>query len=198
MRIDVRALGVDAATISSHKLYGPKGVGAIFVKRGLWAHPLVCGGHQEHERRGGTENTPAIAGFGAACAETQEALDADGPRIAALRDALEAQLLAIPGAQRQGPQEGRVPGTTNISFQGARGELVVIGLDLEGICVSTGAACTSGSVEPSAVLLAIGVPVSRARQAIRFSLGRSTTAADCDVVAEAVARVVARVRAANP
>jgi cysteine desulfurase len=198
MRIDVRALGVDAATISSHKLYGPKGTGAIFVRRGLWAHPLVCGGHQEHERRGGTENTPAIAGFGAACAETLEALDADGPRIAALRDALEARLLAIPGAQRQGPQEGRVPGTTNISFEGARGELVVIGLDLEGISVSTGAACTSGSVEPSAVLLAIGVPVARARQAIRFSLGRTTTAAECDVVAESVSRVVARVRAANP
>ncbi|MDX2022282.1 MAG: cysteine desulfurase family protein [Deltaproteobacteria bacterium] len=197
MRIDVRSLGVDAATISSHKLYGPKGAGAIYVRRGLWAHPLVAGGHQEHERRGGTENTLAIAGFGAACLETLATIDDDGARIAALRDTLESKLLQLPLAHRHGPADpqARVPGTTNVRFDGARGELVVIGLDLEGICVSTGAACTSGSVEPSAVLLGIGVPVARAREAIRFSLGRNTTLDDIHVTVAAVERVVARIRA---
>lgn len=194
--VDVRALGVDAATVSAHKLYGPKGAGAVFVRRGLLPHPLVTGGHQEHERRGGTENTPALAGFGAACEETRAQIHEDMPRLAALRDRLEEALLAIPGARRHGPVENRAPGLCNVGFAGARGELVAIGLDLEGVCVSTGAACTSGSVEPSPVLLALGLPASQAREAVRFSLGRQTSADDVDEAAAAVARVVARVRAA--
>lgn len=195
--VRVRDLGVDAATVSSHKLHGPKGVGAVFVRRGLVPHPLVTGGHQEYERRGGTENTPALAGFGAACAEAEARLEADAAQTTALRDRLEAQLLAIPGARRHGPAaDRRVPGTLNVGFGGARGELVVIGLDLEGVCASTGAACTSGSVEPSAVLLAMGLTVKEAREAVRFSLGRETTRAEVDEAAALVARVVERVRAA--
>ncbi len=195
--LNVRSLGVDAATISSHKIYGPKGVGALFVRRGLLPHPLVTGGHQEHERRAGTENTLAIAGFGAACAEAQQMLASEATRLTRLRDRLESRLLGIPGARRHGTAKARVPGTANVGFAGARGELVAIGLDLEGVCVSTGAACTSGSVEPSAVLLALGLPAALAREALRFSLGRDTTEEDVDEAAALVARVVVRVRGAS-
>jgi cysteine desulfurase len=187
---------LDAVTLSAHKLHGPKGVGAIYVRRGLALHPLVTGGHQERERRAGTENLVGIAGFGAACRLARIDREESAARIAGLRDRLEERLLAIPGARVHG-RGRRVPGTLNVGFEGAEGGLVLVGLDLEGICVSTGAACTSGSLAPSPVLLALGLPPERAREAVRFSLGRETTADEIDRAAEVTAAVVARVREAG-
>jgi cysteine desulfurase len=190
---DVGAAGVDAATISAHKIGGPKGVGAVFVRRGVDLDPLLPGGHQERERRGGTENVVGIVGLAAACRAADPAQT--GVRVAALRDRLEARLLAIPGARRHGTGP-RVPGTCNLGFEGAPGHLVLVGLDLEGVAVSTGAACTSGTLAPSPALLALGLPDERAREAVRFSLGPELDEADVDRVAALTAAVVARVRAA--
>jgi cysteine desulfurase len=187
---------LDAATLSAHKIHGPKGVGAVYVRRGLDLHPLVRGGHQERERRAGTENLAGIAGFGEACRLARQDREESAARVGALRDRLEARLLAIPGARVHGAGR-RVPGTLNVAFEGAQGGLVLVGLDLEGICVSTGSACTSGSLAPSPVLLALGLPPERAREAVRFSLGRDTTEAEIDRAAEVTAAVVARVRAAR-
>jgi cysteine desulfurase len=186
---------LDAVTLSAHKLYGPKGTGAVYVRRGLVLHPLIAGGHQERERRAGTENLVGIVGFGEACRLARTEREEVGARIAALRDRLEERLLAIPGARRHGGGR-RVPGTCNVGFSGAEGGLVLVGLDLEGICVSTGSACTSGSLSPSPVILGLGLPPAQAREAVRFSLGRETTEAEVDRAAEVVAQVVARVRAA--
>jgi tRNA-specific 2-thiouridylase len=185
--------GVDAATISAHKLGGPQGVGAVYVRRGLDLPPLVAGGHQEHERRAGTENVPGIVGFGVAARLARAEQGATPARVARLRDRLEARLAEIPGARIHGAG-ARVPGTLNVGFAGAPGQLVAIALDLEGVCVSTGAACTSGSLAPSEVLLALGLPPREASEALRFSLGRATTEEEIDRVAALVPEIVARVR----
>ncbi|HEX2656979.1 MAG TPA: cysteine desulfurase family protein, partial [Polyangia bacterium] len=170
--LDLSALGVDAATISAHKLGGPKAVGAVFVRRGLDLPPLLRGGHQERERRPGTENVPGIVGFGLACQLVAEAQAAEETRLLGLRERLEAALLAIEGARLFGVGETgeRLAGTTLVGFAGAPGQLVAIGLDLEGICVSTGAACTSGSLKPSPVLLAMGFDPAVASEGVRISL----------------------------
>jgi cysteine desulfurase len=194
---DVRALGVDAATVSAHKMGGPKGVGAVYVRRGQEIDPLLAGGHQERERRAGTENLPGIVGFGVACRLARQGLDEAAVRVAGLRDLLETRLLAVPGARRHGDPARRVPGTSNVGFAGAPGQLVLVGLDLEGICVATGAACASGSVAPSPVLLALGLAADSAREAVRFSLGPDNTEEEIDHVARVTAAVVARVRAAT-
>lgn len=195
---DVHVAGVDAATVSAHKLYGPKGTGALFVRRGVSLDPLVAGGHQERERRGGTENVLGIVGFGEACRLATAEAPGGMAGTTELRDRLERQLLDVPGARLHGLLSERVPGTTNLGFEGADGQLVLIGLDLEGVCVSTGAACTSGTLEPSPVMLALGLSPARAREALRFSLGRSTTAAEVDRAAAVTGQVVSRVRAATP
>jgi tRNA (5-methylaminomethyl-2-thiouridylate)-methyltransferase len=191
------AAGADAATVSAHKLGGPQGVGAVFVRRGLDLPPLVVGGHQEHDRRAGTENVAGLVGFGVAArlaaAERAEA----GARVERLRARLEARLLAIPGARVHGDVARRLPGTLNVAFEGAPGQLVAVALDLEGVCVATGAACTSGSLAPSAVLLALGLAPRAAAEALRFSLGPGTTEAEIDRVAALVPEVVARVRGAS-
>lgn len=192
--VDVQDLGVDAATISAHKLYGPKGVGAVYLRRGIAMDSLVAGGHQERERRGGTENVPGIVGFGVACALATRVLTESTPRIERLRDRLEAKLLQIPDARLHGAKTGRVPNTTNVGYTSADGQLVLIALDLEGVCVSTGAACTSGSLSPSAVLLAMGLAPERAKEAIRFSLGHATTEAEVDRAAALTAQIVSHVR----
>ena len=169
--VDVRALDVDLLTLSAHKIYGPKGVGCLYVRRGTPLAPLVRGGGQERNRRAGTENVAGVVGFGAAAALARESLQAEAVRVAALRDRLEARLLAIPGARRNG--EGpRVPNTTNVSFEGVEAEGLLIALDLEGIAVSTGAACAAGGVEPSHVLRAMGLPPERVQSSLRLSLGR--------------------------
>ncbi len=189
--LDLRA--VDAATISAHKLHGPPGVGALYLRRGLDIEPLMTGGHQERERRAGTENLPGIVGFGEACRLARIETAAD--RIGYLRAQLQRRLMDIPGARVHG--DPQLPGTLNVGFDGADGQLVMVGLDLEGICVSTGSACTSGSLSPSPVLLALGLTAAAARQAVRFSLGRDTTEEDIDRAAEVTAQVVGRVRAAE-
>ncbi len=188
------AAGVDAATISAHKLGGPQGVGAVFVRRGLDLPPLVVGGHQEHERRAGTENVAGIVGFGVAARAVVAEREETSARVGRLRDRLEARLLQIPGARVHGDRAHRTPGTSNVAFAGAPGQLVSIALDLEGVCVATGAACTSGSLAPSAVVLALGRSPREAGEALRFSLGRDTTEAEIDRVAALMPELVARVR----
>jgi cysteine desulfurase len=191
--VDVRALGVDLLTFSAHKLYGPKGVGCLYVRRGTRMAPLVRGGGQERNRRAGTENVAGIVGFGAAAALAREALGDEASRLAALRDRLEGRLLAIPGTRRNGG-EPRLPNTANLSFEGAEAEDLLIALDLEGVAVSTGAACAAGGVEPSHVLRAMGLPPERVQSSLRLSLGRGTTPADVDHAADVITAVLARMR----
>ncbi len=193
--LDVAALQVDTLALSAHKLYGPKGVGALFVRRGAALEPVLRGGHQERERRAGTENVAGIVGFGVAARLARAALAADAARVAGLSDRLAERLLAIPGARRNGDATRALPGTFNVSFAGAPGQLVAAALDLEGVCVSTGAACSSASLQPSPVLLAVGRARDAAATALRFSLGRGTTEAEIDQAAALTISAVARVRA---
>jgi cysteine desulfurase len=192
-KLTLEAVDADALVVSAHKLGGPQGVGAVALAPtcddGL---PLIDAGHQERGRRPGTENTLGIVGFGAAA---EEADPAAWPAVAALGDRLEAGLVAIAGVRIHGAGAPRVGGTVNAGFEGARGESIVIALDLAGFAVSTGAACTSGSVQPSPVLLGLGLSADRAREAVRFSLGRTTTAAEIDAVLERLPAIVARARA---
>jgi len=193
--VDVAALGVDLLAISAHKFGGPKGVGAIWIRRGLGLVPILTGGRQERGRRAGTENVPALVGMGVAARLASERLASVNSRITALRDRLEHGILErVPGTTVNGDRERRVPNTTNISFDAVEGESLVIALDLEGIAVSTGSACSSGTLEPSHVLRALGLPASRVQSAIRFSLGPPTTDAEVDQVLDALPRVVGRLR----
>ena len=198
-RLDFPGLGVDAATLSAHKIGGPKAVGAVFVRRGLDLPPLLEGGHQEHERRPGTENVAGIVGFGVACELVASESADEARRLGELRDELERRVLAIPGARRFGANDpaGRLPGTVLVGFPGAPGQLVAIGLDLDGICVSTGAACTSGSLEPSPVLRALGLDATAAGEGVRVSLGWSTTPSDVDRLCAYLPAIVERVRSAS-
>ena len=191
--IDVGALGVDLLTLSAHKLYAPKGVGCLYVRRGTPLAPLVRGGAQERNRRAGTENVAGIVGFGAAAALAREGLAVEAERNGALRDRLEARLLKLPGVLRNGA-DPRLANTTNVSFEGVDAEALLIALDLEGIAASTGAACAAGGVEPSHVLRAMGLPPERVQSSLRLSLGRTTTEADVDRAADVIATVVGRQR----
>jgi cysteine desulfurase len=190
-KLPLAAIDADALVISAHKLGGPQGAGAVAIAHddGL---PLIEAGHQERGRRPGTENTLGIVGFGAAAAEADPA---SWPAVVALGERLEAGLRAIPGVRIHGAGTPRVGGTVNAGFTGARGESIVIALDLAGVAASTGAACTSGSVQPSPVLLGLGLSPDEAREAVRFSLGRSTTADEIDAVLERLPPIVARARA---
>ena len=198
MAIDVRKLGVDLLSISGHKLYAPKGVGALFVKAGTELGPMFFGGHHERDRRPGTENVPGIVGLGKAAQLAMENLDADAPRLAALRDRFENALLALPGVRVNGSVRGRAPNTSNLSFDAAGGEALVIALDLQGVMCSSGAACSSGAVEPSHVLTAIGLTPDQARSSLRFSLGRPTTEQEIDEAIRIIPPVVERLRALSP
>ena len=182
-RVDVRALDVDLLTLSAHKLYGPKGVGCLYVRRGTPLAPLVRGGAQERNRRAGTENVAGIVGFGAAASLARERLADDARRTAPLRDRLEARLLALPGARRNGG-EPRLANTANVSFAGIDAEALLIALDLAGLAASTGAACAAGGVEPSHVLQAMGFPPERVQSSLRLSLGHGTTEPDVDRAAD--------------
>jgi cysteine desulfurase len=195
MAVNARALGVDLYSISGHKIYAPKGVGALYVRDGTVLEPLVWGGHHERDRRAGTENVAgAVALAWAACA-AQADLDDESRRLGELRDRLETSVLErVPAAGVNGGGAARVPNTTNIWFDGVPGEALVIALDLAGFAVSTGSACSSGAVEPSHVLTAMGLAPARARSSLRFSLGRSNTIEQVDALAEAVAGSVARLR----
>jgi cysteine desulfurase len=193
--IDVRALGVDMLSISAHKFYGPKGVGALWIRRGLRVLPLLTGGRQERSRRAGTENVAGIVGMGVAARVTRTKMAEEGVRLSLLRDRLEAGILAtVPGTAMNGAPEPRVPNTTNISFDRVEAESLLIALDLNGIAVSTGSACSSGTLEPSHVLKAMGFNAHRTQNSIRFSLGASNTAAEVDRVIAVLPGIVDKLR----
>lgn len=193
--VDVRELGVDLLTLSSHKFYGPTGAGALYIRNALELSPIILGGHQERGRRGGTENLLSIAGMGQAAKLAQALLTEDAARIASLRDTLWQHIQRIePSAVRQGDLENTLPNTLNVRFSDVDGETLLINLDLEGIAVSAGSACTAGSLEPSHVVLAMGVPADSARGSVRFSLGRYTTAEEIELVAQRLPTVLARTR----
>ncbi|HZP48912.1 MAG TPA: cysteine desulfurase family protein [Vicinamibacterales bacterium] len=193
--VDVRALGVDLLSLSAHKFNGPKGTGALWIRRGTRLLPTMTGGKHERNRRAGTENVPAIVGMGVAAQLAASKLAADAPRVAALRDRLEARVLAaVPGTAVNGARDARVPNTTNISFDRVEAESLLIALDLEGIAVSTGSACSSGTLEPSHVLRAMGLPPHRTQNSLRFSLGLYSTDAEVDRVVDVLPRLVEKLR----
>jgi cysteine desulfurase len=193
--VDVRALGVDLLSLSAHKFNGPKGGGALWIKRGTRMLPTTTGGKHERNRRAGTENVPAIAGLGVAAALASAKMAAEGARLAALRDRLESGILAgIAGTAVNGAPDARVPNTTNISFERIEAESLLIALDLEGIAVSTGSACSSGTLEPSHVLKAMGLPSHRTQNSLRFSLGLFSTQEEVDRVVDVLPRLVDKLR----
>jgi cysteine desulfurase len=197
--VDVRALGVDLLSLSAHKFSGPKGAGALWIKRGTRVHPILTGGKHERNRRAGTENVPAIAGLGVAARLAADKLTGEGERLKKLRDRLEERvLLAVPGSAINGVREPRVPNTTNISFDRVEAESLLIALDLEGVAVSTGSACSSGTLEPSHVLKAMGFSAHRAQNSLRFSLGSRSTEAEVDRVVEVLPRLVDKLRSLTP
>jgi cysteine desulfurase len=197
--LDVNRLGVDLLSISAHKIYGPKGVGVLYVRAGTPLEPQFYGGHHERDRRPGTENVPGIVGFGKAAELARVRLTTDSARIESLRDRLEEMLLnSLASVHVNGDRSRRIPNTTNLAFTAAGGEALVIALDLQGVACSTGAACSSGAVEPSHVLLAIGLSPDEARSSLRFSLGRTTTAAEIDRAADIIPPTVERLRALSP
>ena len=197
--LDVNRLGVDLLSISAHKIYGPKGIGALYVRSRTPLEPQFHGGHHERDRRPGTENVPGIVGFGKAADLARKNLQTDCARITSLRNRLEDALLATcVDARVNGNRAQRVSNTSNISFHAAGGEALLIALDLQGIACSTGAACSSGAVGPSHVLLAIGLSPDEARSSLRFSLGRTTTAEEIDRAIAAIPQAVERLRALSP
>jgi len=198
--LDVKRIGCHALTISGHKVHAPQGVGALYVRKGTRLQPLFYGGRHERSRRAGTENVPGIVGLGKAAQLAKGALDrADDKKMAAMRDRLEQGILAlVEEAGVNGDGAPRIPNTTNIHFDHIDGEAMVIALDLKGVAVSTGAACSSGAIEPSHVLLAMGLRADQARASIRFSLGKQTVAEDIDIALALVPETVARLRELSP
>ncbi len=197
--IDVNALGVDLLSISGHKLYAPKGIGALYVRGGTRVRQLLYGGHHQRGFRPGTENVAGIVGLGKAAEMARMSLADDARRISALRDGLQRGLLElVPHSRVNGGRAPRTPNTTNLVFPGVEGEALLIALDLKGLACSTGAACSSGAVEPSHVLTAIGLPAEEARASLRFSLGRHTTSADIDFALSVVPAAVAQLRELSP
>jgi len=193
--VDVRALGVDLLSLSAHKFNGPKGAGVLWIKRGTRMQPTMTGGKHERNRRAGTENVPAIVGLGVAARLAAAKLGTEGGRVAGLRDRLEEGILrSVPGTAVNGAPDGRVPNTTNISFDRVEAESLLIALDLEGIAVSTGSACSSGTLEPSHVLRAMGLPQHRTQNSLRFSLGLFSTDQEVDRVIEVLPRLVDKLR----
>jgi cysteine desulfurase len=193
IHLKVKDLPVDLMTISGHKFHAPKGIGALYVKRGLTFPPFMIGGHQERNRRGGTENVPGIIGMGKAAEVASSRIDSDATRIRGLRDQLESLLLrSCPGSRVNGDVQKRLPNTCNISFRYLEGESILVLLDQQGICASTGSACTAGSSEPSHVLRAMKVPPDWLQGAVRFSLGRFNTEKEIDYVNEKMPAIVQR------
>jgi cysteine desulfurase len=197
--LDVKALQLDLLSLSGHKFYAPKGVGALFIKSGTRLRQLLYGGHHQRGFRPGTENVAGIVGLGKAAELTRISLGRDAARISRLRDTLEQGILArVPDCRLNSANAPRTPNTTNILFPGLEGEALVIALDLKGLACSTGAACSSGAVEPSHVLTAIGLPASDARASIRFSLGRHTTESEISAARELIPAAVAHLRKLSP
>jgi cysteine desulfurase len=193
--VNVRTLGADLLSLSGHKFNGPKGAGALWIKRGTRVTAILTGGKHERNRRAGTENVPAVAGLGVAATLASKKMASEGTRVAALRDRLEAEVLAnVAGTAINGDRRQRVPNTTNISFEGIEAESLLIALDLEGIAVSTGSACSSGTLEPSHVLRAMGLPTHRTQNSIRLSLGAGNTDEQVDFLVAKLPKVVEKLR----
>src|SRR5467141_105573 len=197
--IDVNKLGVDLLSLSGHKFYAPKGIGALYIRGGTPLRQLLYGGHHQRGFRPGTENVAGIVGLGKAAEIVRQSLAEDAQRVSALRDKLEHGLLTrVPRARVNGGRAPRTPNTTNLVFPGIEGEALVIALDLKGLACSTGAACSSGAVEPSHVLTAIGMPPEEARASLRFILGRHTTQQEISAALEIVPAAVAQLRELSP
>lgn len=197
--IDIEKLGVDLLSISAHKFSGPKGIGALYIRKGTHLSPLMYGGHSERDRRPGTEDVAAIAGMGRAAKLVRTIFAQESERIRALRNRLEQGLLErVPNSWVNSAHAPRVPNTSNITFPFIEGEAMVIALDLKGIACSTGAACSSGAVEPSHVLMALGLAPEDARATLRLSLGRQNTEAEIDIALEIIPQVIERLRKLSP
>jgi len=197
--IDLARTPVDLLSLSGHKLHAPKGVGALYVRRGTRFSPYLVGGHQERNRRGGTEAVPLIVALGAAADLARRRTDEEQTRVRALRDRLERGLLeAAPGARLNGAPDRRLPNTTNISFEYVEGEAILLMLDQHGVCASSGSACTSGSLEPSHVLRAMGVPFTAAHGSVRFSLSVYNTEEEIDRVIRVLPPIIRRLREISP
>lgn len=197
--LDLRRLGVSLLSLSGHKIYAPKGVGALFIRKGVRLHPLVHGGGHEKHRRAGTENVAGIAALAAAAEQAVREREAEQPRIAALRDRLWTGISGrITAVHRNGDPQRCLANTLNVSFEFIEGESILLSLDMKGIAASSGSACTSGSLEPSHVLMAMGMPVELAHGSVRFSLGRGTTEPQIDRTVAALAEAVARLREMSP
>lgn len=197
--VDVNSLGADLYSISGHKIYAPKGIAALCVRNGVKLRPILHGGRHERERRPGTENVPGAVALGRACELSTRDLASEFERITELRNRLEQGILdRVPSAGVNGSRSHRVPNTTNIHFDGIEGESIVISLDLKGFAVSSGSACSSGAVEPSHVLLAMGLDRERAKSSVRFSLGRDNTVEQVDALIDAVAASAAQLRSISP
>ncbi len=194
--VQVDEVSVDLLSMSAHKRYGPKGVGALYVRTGTPLHAVQRGGSHERGRRGGTENVPGIVGFGAALRIAGEVMEDEGGRLAVLRDRIIREGLTLSGASLNGDPDRRLPNNVNLSFEGTDSQSLVIGLDLHGVAVSSGSACTSGSLEPSHVLAALGLAPTRAAAAVRLTLGRGTSEADVRYALDALRDVVTRLRRA--
>ncbi|MBN1545322.1 MAG: cysteine desulfurase NifS [Syntrophaceae bacterium] len=197
--INMKENSIDMLSISGHKLHAPKGIGILYVRKGTKFSPFLIGGHQERERRGGTENTPSIIGLGKACELARINMEPENTQVRLLRDRLETSLLAaIPNSRVNGDTEHRLPNTSNISFEFVEGEGILLMMDQYGICASSGSACTSGSLQPSHVLRAMGVPFTMAHGSIRFSLSVYNTQAEIDYVIEKLPPIIERLRSMSP
>ena len=199
VKIDVKDMNIDLLSLAGHKIYGPKGIGALYVRKGIRIHNLIHGGGQERNRREGTENIAGIVGLGKAIELASENLEEHAKNMVVLRDRLIEGLLKIPYTRLNGPRgDKRLPGNVNVSFEFIEGESILLSLDFEGVCASSGSACTSGSLDPSHVLLAIGLPHEKAHGSLRLTLGDGSTEEDVDYVLEVVPPIIERLRKMSP
>lgn len=197
--IDVREMNIDLLSLAGHKIYGPKGIGALYIRKGVRIDNLIHGGGQERTRRAGTENTASIVGLGKAIELATENLEEHNKNLTVLRDRLIDGLLKVPHTRLNGPKgDKRLPGNVNITFEFIEGESILLSLDFEGVCASSGSACTSGSLDPSHVLLAIGLPHELAHGSLRLTLGDGSTEEDADYVLEVVPPIIERLRNMSP
>jgi cysteine desulfurase len=197
--INMKSNAIDMLSLSGHKLHAPKGVGVLYVRKGTRFSPFLIGGHQEKGRRGGTENVPSIIALGKACELAAANMEKENTYVKALRDRLETELLkAIPQSRVNGTREDRLPNTTNISFEFIEGESILLLMDQYGICASSGSACTSGSLQPSHVLRAMGVPYTMAHGSVRFSLSVYNTDEDIDLVIKELPPIIEKLRVLSP
>ena len=199
VKIDVKDMNIDLLSLAGHKIYGPKGIGALYVRKGVRIHNLIHGGGQERNRRAGTENIAGVVGLGKAIELATENLEEHAKKMTVLRDQLIDGLLKIPYTRLNGPRgDKRLPGNVNVSFEFIEGESILLSLDFEGVCASSGSACTSGSLDPSHVLLAIGLPHEKAHGSLRLTLGDNSTQEDVDYVLEVVPPIIERLRKMSP